>query len=302
MIKKMKKALRMLVVIVIMMAVFAGSAMAAEQPIRVFVDGLEVSFPDQRPFVNSDNRTMVPVRFVSEALGAKVEWIALTRTVKIDYDGKLILLEIGQKKATVGADIVSLDTAPVIYNDRTMVPLRFVSEGLGAVVDWRQLDTAAMINIFTKGQSPEDQLRIIEGSKAVIEGGGGGEFWGYENPGGKMPDAAKHDAQVAADKASVTSDLAVVSPRAEWNSGAGLDLAIQIKMWLPLAPQYADAERLLAARIGTADTKTVLDYAKTKTNRDVRLPKKTWTIQGRTVQVMEGPSDQGIEIRAYYAQ
>lgn len=297
----MKKVLRIIAIAVLMMTVFAGVAAAAEQPIRVFVDGAEVSFPDQKPFVNSDNRTLVPVRFVSEALGAQVDWIGLTRTVKINYKEKLILLEIGLKKATVGLSIVSLDTAPVIYNDRTMVPLRFVSEGLGAIVDWRQLDSAAMINIFTKGQSPEEQLRIIEGSKAIIEGGGMGEYWGYDNPGGKMPDAAKHDAQVAADKASVSSDLAVVTPKASENT-YGCDLDMQIKMWLPLAPQYADAERLLAARIGASDTKAVLDYVKTKTDRFTPLATKTWTIQGRIVQVFEADAGQRIELRAYYAQ
>lgn len=297
----MKNGLRIFAIAALMLVVFAGMALAAEQPIRVFVDGTEVSFPDQKPFINSDNRTLVPVRFVSEALGAEVDWIGLTRTVQINYNDKLILLEIGLKKATVGLSIVSLDTAPAIVNDRTMVPLRFVSECLGAEVDWQPLATAGMINIFTKGQTAEEKAAIIAGSKAIIEGGGMGDYWGYDNPGGKMPDAAKHDAQVAADKASVTSDINVFAPKGNDNP-AGLELVMQIKMWLPLAPQYADAERLIAARIGAADTKTVLDYAKTKTDRHVRLATKAWTIQGRTVQVMEGPATNGIEIRVYYAQ
>ena len=278
-----------------------GSAEAAAASIRVFIDGTEVQFPDQKPVINSDNRTLVPVRFVSEALGAEVEWISETRTVKINYKEKTILLEIGQKQALVGTSIIMLDTKAEIMNERTMVPLRFVSECLGAVVDWEPLADAAMINIFTKGQSTEEQAAIIATSKSIIEEGGKGDYWGYDNPGGKMPDAAKHDAQVAADKASVTSDLAVVSPKSSSNSH-GVDLDMQIKMWLPLALQYADAERLLASRIGAANAKTVLNYAKTKTDRFTRLATKTWTIQGRTVQALEGAGGQEIELRVYYAQ
>jgi len=297
----MRKLLTIMIFLTLLVTL-ANHATAVESQVRVFVDGTEVQFPDQKPFVNSDNRTLVPVRFVSEALGAQVDWCGLRRTVQITYNDKQILLEIGIKKATVGLSIVSLDTAPSIVNDRTMVPLRFVSECLGAVVDWKELASAGMINIFTKGQSPEEQQQIIAASQSLIEEGYKGEFWGYDNPGGKMPDPAKHDAQVAADKASVTSDLAVVSPKAEWNYEAGLDLAMQIKLWLPLEPQYADAERLLAARIGMDNAKMVLDHAKTKTHRDIQLATKTWTIQGRKVQVFEGPSDQRIEIRVYYAQ
>ena len=130
----MKKVTLILGISLLLLAL--GGSQALAQDIKVFVDNDETYFPDQKPLINSDNRTLVPVRFVSQALGAKVDWNALQRTAKIDYKGKTILLEIGVKQAAVGTSPVALDTAPDIVNDRTMVPLRFVSECLGAKVEW----------------------------------------------------------------------------------------------------------------------------------------------------------------------
>jgi len=122
------------------------SSMAASD-IQVNVNNVAVAFPDQKPFINSDNRTMVPVRFISERLGAKVDWIGETQTVKITQEGKLITLTIGSKIASVGSEQVTLDTSAGIVNSRTMVPLRFVSECLGAQVEWVQ--ATQTINIFS---------------------------------------------------------------------------------------------------------------------------------------------------------
>ncbi|MCR4430838.1 MAG: stalk domain-containing protein [Tepidanaerobacteraceae bacterium] len=109
----------------------------------VRVNGREISFPDQQPYLNKDGRTMVPVRFISESLGAKVDWDEKTKTVTIagtDKSGKtmLIKLRIGENKANVNGKNVTFDTKAEFKNGRTMVPLRFVSEVLGAKVTWDQ--------------------------------------------------------------------------------------------------------------------------------------------------------------------
>lgn len=104
--------------------------------VKVFVNEKELGFPDQRPFINKDNRTLVPVRFVSQALGAKVNWQEEIQSVDIAHKGKNIKLHIGERQAQVGEKTVHLDTNASIINNRTMVPLRFVSECLGAIVEW----------------------------------------------------------------------------------------------------------------------------------------------------------------------
>jgi len=109
---------------------------AATDDVRVYVDEVEVAFPDQKPFINADNRTMVPIRFVSNALGGAVEWQADSQTVQIKHDGEILFLTVGEKFARRGNERIDIDTSAVIIGGRTMVPLRFVSECLGAHVYW----------------------------------------------------------------------------------------------------------------------------------------------------------------------
>jgi len=158
---KLKKKVPMLIIMALFIAI-TGMAMAATTSVRVFVDGSEVQFPDQKPIINSDNRTLVPVRFVSEALGAEVEWLAPTRTVKINYNDKLILLEVGLKQAVIGTSVVTLDTKTEIVGNRTMVPLRFVSECLGAEVEWQAVEQAVYITTANSDQALVDSDLILK--------------------------------------------------------------------------------------------------------------------------------------------
>ncbi|ADL08610.1 phosphodiester glycosidase family protein [Thermosediminibacter oceani] len=104
--------------------------------LTVKVNGVEVDFPDQQPYINSEQRTMVPVRFISESLGARVHWDSKNNMVIIEGNGKNISLKIGEKKAILNGKTVPFDTKAELKNSRTMVPLRFVSEVLGAKVVW----------------------------------------------------------------------------------------------------------------------------------------------------------------------
>lgn len=88
------------------------------------------------PYIGSGDRTMVPVRFVAEGLGARVVWQAETRTVQVTQGSKVILLPVGRAEATVDGQVRTLDAAAEIRAGRTFVPIRFVSEVLGARVQW----------------------------------------------------------------------------------------------------------------------------------------------------------------------
>lgn len=102
--------------------------------VRVMMNGMTLSF-DQTPFI-LNGRTMVPFRKIFEEMGASVEWIGETHTVKATKSDTVIELQIGSATAKVNGAAVTLDAAPDIYNSRTMVPLRFVSENLDAKVEW----------------------------------------------------------------------------------------------------------------------------------------------------------------------
>lgn len=102
--------------------------------IPVFVDGVQISF-DQQPIIQ-DDRTLVPLRGVFEALGATVYWNNDTRSVTAYKDDTTVELAIGSSTMYVNGQPRYLDVAGQIINDRTMVPLRAISEAFGAIVYW----------------------------------------------------------------------------------------------------------------------------------------------------------------------
>ena len=102
------------------------------------INGKTVTNDVEPKIVNE--RTMLPIRFIAEALGAKVEWIEETETVKITADGIDITIKVGKEKATVNGKEIALDSPSFIENDRTYLPLRFVSENLGATVEWNEAE------------------------------------------------------------------------------------------------------------------------------------------------------------------
>ncbi len=90
---------------------------------------------DVAPIIKNE-RTMLPARFVAESLGAKVEWNEEAKTVTITKDKTVIVITIGSDKATVNGKEVALDSPAFIENNRTYTPIRFISENLGAEVEW----------------------------------------------------------------------------------------------------------------------------------------------------------------------
>jgi len=93
-------------------------------------------FPlDAAPVIRFD-RTMLPVRFVAEALGAVVGWDGATGTVTVTTDTAKLEIRIGATTAKVNGAEVTLDSPAFIEKSRTYLPVRFVAENLGATVGW----------------------------------------------------------------------------------------------------------------------------------------------------------------------
>lgn len=110
------------------------AAMASAQ-IRVYVDDTRVWFPDSEPHM-SQSRVFVPLRGVFEQMGATVMWNGSNQMVTARRGNTDVQLTIGSRTAYVNGTPVGLDVAPHMMNGRTMVPLRFISETLGADVRW----------------------------------------------------------------------------------------------------------------------------------------------------------------------
>ena len=118
----------------------------------------------ETPYVVGGGVTLVPVRVISEAFGAEVGWDGETKTVTIIDGGTQITLQIGNKTAFVNDEEISLEEAPELTeNDFTMVPLRFISESLGAVVDY----DAQTREITVSSAVPDDTIAISIGDATM---------------------------------------------------------------------------------------------------------------------------------------
>ncbi|GBF32636.1 chitinase [Desulfocucumis palustris] len=127
----MKKLLSLSLFIVLLTIAFCIPAMAGTP--KVVLDGNAINF-DVPPTIE-EGRTLVPLRAIFEALGANVGWDGATQTVTATKGQVAITLVIGGKAYKNNTEVI-LDVPAKVVNGRTLVPLRFVSEALGAGVDW----------------------------------------------------------------------------------------------------------------------------------------------------------------------
>ena len=119
------------------------STATAPQNISVQMDGKALSF-DVAP-VMQNNRVLVPFRAIFEAFGANVYWYEKTETVTATKGSLNLMLKINNSKMTVNGKEITLDVPPRLVGDRTLVPIRAVSEGLGADVDWDEANNKVII-------------------------------------------------------------------------------------------------------------------------------------------------------------
>lgn len=117
------------------LSVLAAASVGFAQDIRVTIDGDAVSMQDAHAVMLND-RVMVPVRGVFEHMNASVDWNPNSQIVTAKHRSTTISLPINSYTAMVNDRTVNLDSPAVIHNGRTMVPLRFISEALGADVKW----------------------------------------------------------------------------------------------------------------------------------------------------------------------
>lgn len=106
----------------------------AAQAVAVVVDGHVVAF--DRPPAMIAGRLLIPLRGVFERLGAQVDWHPGAGRVVARRGTTVVVLRPGNRYALVGGGQILLDVPPVVLGGRTLVPLRFVAEALGAGVDW----------------------------------------------------------------------------------------------------------------------------------------------------------------------
>ena len=151
----------------------AATGTAVGQGITVTINDVKQAF-DVNPIIEN-GRVMVPMRYVFEALGADMQWDQETQTVFAKKESKEIQVKIGSFFAKKNNDTILMDVKPRLVNGRTLVPLRFVSESLGAQVDWNPqtkavtVSTAAVVADSKQNNTTEKPLTFNEALAMVLK-------------------------------------------------------------------------------------------------------------------------------------
>ena len=143
----------------------------------------------ETPYVVGEGVTLVPLRVITEAFGAEVEWVAETQTINLSYPDVKIVLQIANPVAEVNGKAETLLSAPELTaNGYTMVPLRFISETFGAIVSYDE-ETRGITVVKEKAESG---TTVIGG---VNEKYIGDSFYGWmmENPQGALMEERSFD-------------------------------------------------------------------------------------------------------------
>lgn len=153
--KKIFAVLIMGIIVLSCTAAFADEPEAAAdvETATVIVNGKTMEF--DTPAIIIEGRTMVPMRAIFEELGAEVEWIEENQLIFASKGPRLVTMKIGKKNISIGdlstelITSVDLDVAPFLNEtgDRTLVPLRAVSEAFGAEVLWDETTSTVTITL-----------------------------------------------------------------------------------------------------------------------------------------------------------
>ncbi|WP_017753926.1 copper amine oxidase N-terminal domain-containing protein [Calidifontibacillus oryziterrae] len=135
---------------------------SAQNEITVYLDGNRLSF-DVSPTIQNGT-TLVPMRKIFESLGASISYDGKSQTVFASKSGTEIKLQIGSKYPLINGKKTEIQVPGKIVNGRTLVPLRFVSESLGAVVNWNGTTRTITIsagNSASDSASNKTDFRVI---------------------------------------------------------------------------------------------------------------------------------------------
>ena len=152
----MKKILSVFMILCMILTVCQAAVFAADADITITlqignpnmaVNGAEKAIDEQgtAPVLIND-RTLLPVRAVVEEMGGSVEWVEDTQTVILAYGSDTITLQIDNPTAFLNDEAKTLDTAPMIIGDRTMMPIRFIAESFGFNVNWDDATQTATVS------------------------------------------------------------------------------------------------------------------------------------------------------------
>lgn len=150
------------IIILLLFCIFIGlgsNSVSASSGVSIYINGERQSFSNQALIENGV--TLVPLRGIFEELGAKVTWNQENKTIDALKGNTKISLNIGSSNAKVNGNTVKLSVPAQTKNGKTLVPLRFISESLGANVQWDQKNQKVTI----AGDSNNEEIQNPKLSK-----------------------------------------------------------------------------------------------------------------------------------------
>lgn len=163
------KNLKRLFLVIGLVLVFSFG-LNAKGEIKLWIDG-EYVVGDVSPTIVND-RTLVPLRMISEKLGIKPIWNEAQKTITLNKEEKVIVFKVGDSNYILQGENKTLDVAPQIISDRTFVPLRVIAEVFGKNVDWDATNKTAIVGdgyvtpVKEASDSPYERATV----KSVVDG------------------------------------------------------------------------------------------------------------------------------------
>lgn len=148
------KKMRVLILGLLITSLFNNQSLAANyNDVNLFINGKRVDL--EQNIIIENGRVLVPYSLIAKDLGAVSNWDSSTKKVSVKIEGKLIEIKIGNKTAMINGKPVELDVPPMIRNDRTMIPLRFVAESLDYNVDYdkEKREVSLSPNLYNSGKN-----------------------------------------------------------------------------------------------------------------------------------------------------
>ncbi|MNI37476.1 Cell wall-binding protein YocH precursor [compost metagenome] len=125
--------------------------------VKVQVNENLVVFPDAQPYIDHNERTLVPLRFVTEKLGYKLDWKKTGDEISVSLNNAshALTLTTGQKEAWIDGTPVTMDSAAEYEQGRVYVPLRFLSTTASMDIDWHTDSRLAILSADGKSYNPD---------------------------------------------------------------------------------------------------------------------------------------------------